>query len=265
MKIKTIIGALGVCVFCTVGLYFGQNDYSLLNETKSTMNSAISATNDYSSLITQSNSLSADLNSAGRSAFLNNEQMANLLAAVQGGTIKSITAYQETGSDPLEIITIDDIGDVKFFTDTVDLIKYTYEITDSAQFIQSIRNTLFIPEEMNIDLTSGVAEITIPSSHKISNGSDTADGGVITDNRGSNSTDDNGAELSNVQDGSALDDDGYLINNEESSTPVSGSGSSSVEDNDNSAAISVPASGSIYDASAGLNSNNAVDTTEEGE
>ena len=268
MKFKILIGVLGVTVCCTLGTFYFQQVKTSASGMQSVIAQAASASDKYTSLVAQSNDLASSLSQEGKSIFLDNEQMANVFASIEGGTIKSITAYQESdGSDPIEIITIDNTADVKFFTDTVDLIKYTFQITDRDSFLNSVRNTLFIPEEMNIDVVNNTAEITIPSSYKLYNGSLDSASGMVEDNRGVNTEESQAStESTTTNDNSSLDSSGYLVDSSDDTTNSGASPSSTNSETDNTAVISVPANGSIYDASnMGNSSGSTISNTEEGE
>lgn len=186
MKIKIIVGILGIAILGTIGLQSYTGLSANLKECNSLQDTDNTLTTQINELNMKSQSLSAQLSEAGADVFLDNMAMANTFANLNGAKISSITAlHTETDGTVSEILSVTDFADVAFFTDNVDKIRYTFSLTDVDTFIDSLRNTIFISTDLEIYSGAKLAIIEIPSSYALYNntsiqsGSDTA---VIPEN-----------------------------------------------------------------------------------
>lgn len=164
MKIKYLIGCLGICSLLTVGVYYGKEVLSTYKSAAETVSMGNDLVQEYADLTSNIASLQEQLSTAGKDVFLDNAKVASEFAGLSGATISSIDALEDASNLNSVLITITNPDDVAFFTDTVTAISYSFTITDMNAFLNALSSATFIAEDVEIDLDNNTARIIVPSS-----------------------------------------------------------------------------------------------------
>lgn len=115
----------------------------------------------------QINNLYNNLESAGKLSLLNNGEVAASMANLKGATLTNITAERLLDGEYVEILSTDNPDDVSFFTDTIDVVRYDYNIKDLDTFLTSLQGTILILEQMELDADSKSVSIRVATSSKL--------------------------------------------------------------------------------------------------
>lgn len=168
MKLKILLGMLGIVASMILSITGLMQTNKLTSELKNTRAEIATMQNDYQGKSAEEQALLEDLERSGNSGFLDNLVMANQLSGLMGAEMKEITALQLVGDEMIEIIKITEPSDVSYFTNTVQYVRYDYTITDSAQFIAALSSLNLVIYSSDIDLVNSTASIIIPSASQIS-------------------------------------------------------------------------------------------------
>lgn len=164
MKIKYLVGVLGLAVLLTVGVYYGRNALQEYKNVTATTKAGNEYVEQYNALVADTATLQQQLTTDGKDVFLDNTKVAELLAGLSGASIVSIDALSDANDASSVLVSITSTDDVAFFTDTVMAVAYTFTITDSTAFLNDLSNATFIAESASIDLENATARIVVPSS-----------------------------------------------------------------------------------------------------
>lgn len=170
MKLKIVIMSI-------VGLLsLAVSGYSVLNilDARSLRDASNKELNDVQSeadrLTLENQEIMDKLESTGKSALLSNIDIARAFSEVNGATITEIIAYHFNGTSLDETLTVTAVEDVAFFTDSIDVIRYKFDVQDKMSFVSDVATKPCIQNYANFDFDSGVAVIDVISTGSIAKG-----------------------------------------------------------------------------------------------
>lgn len=164
MKIRLMIGILCLVVFGVAGFPITQDWLRSTQELQNATAEMTSYNEKLQNSKEQSDELLLQLQTEGKDVCLNNDSTAQMFHSLNGSTISNITAMGTVDGILGEIISTDNVDDVSFFGPTVSAIKYDFIIDDADTFLASLKQTVFLSNELSIDLDNSAASIIVPSS-----------------------------------------------------------------------------------------------------
>lgn len=206
MKAKIIIVLLSALVMIALGSYslLGVIDLnnSLEESKQNVLNPLIESTN---ALEKTNKALLKQLEDEGKAALLSNADTAQLMSSASGGNLTNITALYYDGENLVEIVNTTEPDDIAFFTDTVDVIRYSFSITDKDAFLNSMQNIVVLQNGSHFDFEGMTAYVDVISASSIERGTvsyainttpaDTQEELSVGNGESNNVSDDLGGEL----------------------------------------------------------------------
>lgn len=94
-------------------------------------------------------------------AELLSESRGTTAATVQGLTLLDITAQKVSENECTDIVTVEDVNDVSYFTEEIDYMQFRGEINSYDKFFKSLASSGLIINKIQLDYSKSIATLQL--------------------------------------------------------------------------------------------------------